>query len=203
MAPAPAIAIEALTGERLQAALPDLGRLRMSVFRDFPYLYDGTAENEARYLERFARADRAVIVAAIDRRAGDRVVGVATAAPLAGEDPRFREPFETAGLDPSRVFYFAESVLDPAWRGHGVGHRFFDERERHARSFGDYDHAAFCAVVRPPDHPARPDDYSPLDIFWEKRGYRRVPGLIAHFGWKDIGDAAETDKPMQFWMRRL
>jgi hypothetical protein len=43
----------------------------------------------------------------------------------------------------------------------------------------------------------------PLDDFWRKRGYEPVPGLVAYYSWKDIGEAQETEKPMQFWMRRL
>ena len=30
-----------------------------------------------------------------------------------------------------------------------------------------------------------------------------VPGLMAHFSWKDIGEDAETEKPMQFWLKAL
>jgi hypothetical protein len=30
-----------------------------------------------------------------------------------------------------------------------------------------------------------------------------IPGLISTFSWKDIGDAEQTEKPMQYWMRSL
>jgi hypothetical protein len=62
---------------------------------------------------------------------------------------------------------------------------------------------AFCAVVRPHDHPLRPQNYVPLGAFWTKRGYTRADGLITHFAWKDIGESAQTEKPMQFWLRAL
>ncbi|WP_394701474.1 GNAT family N-acetyltransferase [uncultured Roseibium sp.] len=108
-----------------------------------------------------------------------------------------RRPFEEAGLDPAEVFYFAESVLDPDYRGRGIGHRFFDEREAHARSLG-CSTAAFCAVIRPDDHPMRPEDYSPLDPFWTKRGYRKLNGggrLFSMAGCgRDTGDGkADAD----------
>jgi GNAT superfamily N-acetyltransferase len=93
-------------------------------------------------------------------------------------------------------------VLEPEFRGRGIGHRFFDLREAHARAAGRT-HVAFCAVARPDDHPARPPDYRPLDPFWERRGYRPLPGAVARFTWKDIGDSAETRKPLQLWMRAL
>jgi GNAT superfamily N-acetyltransferase len=111
-------------------------------------------------------------------------------------------PFRTRGDDLSRVFYFGESVLSRAYRGRGIGVRFFDEREAQARSCAATT-TAFCAVVRSGDHPARPNGYEPLDAFWGKRGYAPQAGLICHLSWKEIGASAESPKPMQFWMKRL
>ncbi|WP_430321652.1 hypothetical protein, partial [Salmonella enterica] len=86
--------------------------------------------------------------------------------------------------------------LLPDYRGHGIGHAFFDAREAQARACGA-DAACFAAVIRPADHPARPADYTPLDAFWHKRGYAPIPGLVTELGWKEHGEAEETLKPMQ------
>lgn len=45
-----------LTGTDMVPALDALARLRIAVFRDWPYLYDGTIEYERRYLNRNAGA---------------------------------------------------------------------------------------------------------------------------------------------------
>ena len=74
--------------------------------------------------------------------------------------------------------------------------------EEQARSLGRR-YSAFCSVIRPADHPARPADYRPLDGFWRKRGYQPLPGVIANFHWRDLGDAGETTKQLQFWMKPL
>ena len=100
-------------------------------------------------------------------------------------------------------FYFGESILLPAYRGYGLGHRFFDQREAHARSFGTFTHTCFCAVQRPESHPAKPAGYRPLDEFWLKRGYKPVPGLQSTFSWPDVGESVATEKPMQYWSRLL
>lgn len=192
--------IEALTGPALAGALEDLGRLRIAVFQEWPYLYDGTLEYERGYLAKFAAAPGAVVIAACD---GDRIVGAATAAPMGNHAEAFAVPFRARGYDITRIFYFGESVLLAAYRGRRLGHAFFDGREAHARSLGGYTHATFCGVVRPADHPLRPADYRPLDAFWRKRGYAKVEGLVTSFGWKDIDQPAETEKSMQFWMREL
>ena len=193
------VRVEALTGARLAAHLSDVARLRIEVFRSFPYLYDGDLDYERRYLAAFAASENAVIVGAFD---GDEVVGASTAAPLAGQMDEVMAPFRARGEDVSRYFYFGESVLKSSYRGHGVGVRFFEEREAQARRCGAKV-TAFCAVVRATDHPARPADYVPLDAFWTKRGYSKAEGLLCRISWKEIGEAEESPKPMQFWTKRL
>jgi len=194
------IRLERLTGEGLKARLADLAGLRITVFRDFPYLYRGSADYEQRYLQTYAAAEGSVIVGVFD---GERLIGASTGLPLEHEPASLTGAFAEHGFDVNRVFYFGESVLLPEYRGRGIGVRFFDEREAHARQLGRFDHAAFCAVVRPADHPRRPPDHVPLDAFWRHRGYEPVPGLIGHIGWQDLDEAEESAKPMQFWIKRL
>jgi GNAT superfamily N-acetyltransferase len=194
------VTVTRLTGALLKGALPELAKLRITVFRDWPYLYDGSLEYEQSYLAKFAQAEGAVVVAAY---AYDVMIGAATASPMAGHAEEFGTPFKRRGFDIGRIFYFGESVLLKGFRGRGLGHAFFDHREEHARKAGPFAHTAFCGVVRPDDHPMRPAGYVPLDAFWRKRGYTKVEGMIASFAWKDIGEAAETKKPMQFWMKAI
>ena len=189
----------ALTGDALRAALPDVARLRIEVFRAWPYLYDGDLDYEARYLESYAASDRAIVVGAYD---GDTLIGASTGAPLSDHAEDFAAAFEATEFDLSTVFYCAESVLLSDYRGHGLGHAFFDAREAHARAHG-FAHCVFCGVVRPEDHPARPADYRPLDAFWHARGYAPLEGVVATFNWKDLGERQETPKPLQFWHRPL
>lgn len=194
-----AVRIERLTGARLGAHLPDVARLRIEVFREFPYLYDGDMDCEARYIASFAASPNALVVAAFD---GEAVVGASTASPLAHQMDEVTAPFRARGEDLSRYFYFGESVLGRSYRGRGMGVAFFDEREAHARACGA-SLAAFCAVVRAGDHPAKPKGYVPLDEFWRHRGFAPAPGLICHLSWKEIGEPHESPKAMQFWTKRL
>jgi GNAT superfamily N-acetyltransferase len=193
------VVVSRLTGADLKEVLDDLARLRIEVFRAWPYLYDGSYEYERAYFANFAASDGAIVVVARD---GDAIVGAATAAPMGGRADEFAEPFEKQGYDISHLFYLGESVLLPRYRGQGLGHAFFDHREAHGRGLG-FTRATFCSVVRPADDPRCPTDYRPLDPFWRKRGYAPVPGLVGSFGWLDVGDAEETEKPMQFWMKAL
>lgn len=192
--------IRIVSGGGIAPHIEAVAGLRIRVFRDWPYLYDGSVEYERDYLAHYRASPHSVFVLVFDE--SGEVVGCSTGLPLADAHEEFRAPFRAAGFAPERVFYFGESVLDPAWRGRGIGHAFFDKREAHARKLGQ-DITTFCAVVRPDDHPLRPADYRPLDPFWTRRGYAPEPELTARFAWTDIDQKRETDKTMQFWIRRL
>ncbi len=194
------IAVETLTHRAdREAALEDLAHLRITVFREWPYLYDGSIDYERRYLAGFIEEQDAALIVARD---AGRIIGAATASPMTGQDSAFRAPFEERGHDVARLFYFGESVLLPDYRGHGIGHTFFDAREAAAKKAGA-DAACFCGIVRPVDHPLRPDRARDLTHFWRKRGYVPIDGVMAQYDWKDIDQAEETSHPMQYWHRTL
>ena len=76
--------VRSLTGADILPILPDLARLRIVVFRDWPYLYDGTLDYEEKYLATFAAAKgacrhrrlrRGRDGRRLDRRADDRARG--------------------------------------------------------------------------------------------------------------------------------
>ncbi|MGK7295132.1 MAG: GNAT family N-acetyltransferase [Candidatus Wenzhouxiangella sp. M2_3B_020] len=191
------LSIRTLQPSGIRDHLDELAAMRVRVFREYPYRYEGSAEYERDYLSHYARSGESVVVLA---EHDGRIVGASTGLPLADADAAFRLPFERAGIAAGRVFYFGESVLLSEFRGRGIGHRFFDERERHARECG-YAVTAFCAVDRAPDDPRRPAEYRPLDAFWAGRGYTRRPDLCAEFGWREIGDTEESVHRLTFWVR--
>ncbi|SDG07857.1 GNAT family N-acetyltransferase [Thalassobaculum litoreum] len=192
--------LETMTGRAAIApAIDALAHLRIRVFRDWPYLYDGSVAYEAQYLSAFANSDGAILVAAY---AGDAMVGASTGLPLAHEHADFSAPLARAGYDPDEIFYCAESVLLPECRGRGAYRSFFERREAHARALG-FRMAAFCGVLRPDDHPARPETHTPLDPIWRRFGYRKLDGAVARYSWTDVGDSEETAKSMQYWIKEL
>lgn len=189
------VTIQTLTGNALSAALPDLARLRIEVFAAFPYLYQGDVDYEAHYLRSYQDTPGAILIVALH---DGKIVGAATGMPL----HHHADAAQISGTLPSDTFYCAESVLLPAYRGQGLGHEFFDAREAHAKAL-NLTTSAFCAVIRPADHPLRPQTYRPLDPFWRARGYTPQPDTTATFHWTDIGDTHETPKRLQVWTKRL
>lgn len=173
-----------------------LARLRIQVFYEFPYLYEGSMTYERAYLQRYAQAPESFVLAAWD---GEQLVGATTATPLHQEMEEIRRPLQQMPWPLDRLFYFGESMLLPSYRGQGLGHYFFDAREQHARAL-HYQGATFCSVIRPTTHPLRPDGYRSHDAFWHKRAYA-PQNCFCHLPWLDRGEQEETVKSLQFWYR--
>lgn len=191
--------IELLRGEAIAAQLDALARLRIAVFREWPYLYAGTLAYEKQYLDTYLRCPRSLAILAWD---GERCVGASTALPLEDAGAAAQAPFLARGQAVAQIDYFGESIILRPWRGRGLGVKFFELREAHARELG-LSICAFCAVERPADHPARPADHVTNDAFWSRRGYQRQDDMHTSFDWPDIGQEQSTAKTMGFWMRRL
>lgn len=194
------LTIETRSGSGIGPFLDDIARLRIEVFREFPYLYDGTPAYEKEYLQAYIQSPRSVAVLVFD---GNSVVGVSTAIPLSDETDAFKRPFAEQGYNPDHIFYCGESILKKEYRGQGVYSSFFHEREQHARRSGPFQRICFCAVQRSADHPLKPAGYRPLDEIWGKFGYRKEPGLTTLYSWKDVNKDQEDEKKMVFWIKDL
>jgi GNAT superfamily N-acetyltransferase len=192
--------VDFFAGEAMRAHLPALARLRIAVFRAWPYLYDGSVDNEASYLASFAACPGAGLAVAFD---ASETVGCSSCRPLAAEDGHVTAPFVARGWDLSRFFYFGESVLLAGYRGQGIGVEFFRLREAHAMRASAADYATFCAVTRPAGHPLRPPDAVPLDAFWRRRGFVPYPDLACTMAWKQLDSVERVENRLSFWLKSL
>jgi GNAT superfamily N-acetyltransferase len=187
---------ELAVGANIAALIPQLGQLRMDVFYDFPYLYEGSLEYEEKYLRIYTQNPLSVAFGVFDQ---DKLVGATTGIPLIAESLEIQKPFLERQLNLDNIFYFGESILLPAYRGKGLGHLFFDEREKHALENG-FKTTAFCSVVRSENHPLRPTDYRSNDAFWSKRGYTKQD-FSCEMSWLDRNETEESEKELLFWTK--
>ncbi len=201
MEPSTALSIENVSGPALQPHIPDLARLRITVFRDFPYLYDGSESYESEYLRTYSASPLALVILVRDQMTG-AIVGASTGIPMSAETEACQRPFKAYGIDPERVFYGGESVLLKKYRGRRIYRHFMERREAYAIEHG-FEYLCFCGVVRPSDHPLRPVGYQSLDQVWRHFGFHPEPALTMHMSWKDIDQDQATNHLMQFWIKRF
>lgn len=194
------LTLKAFRGEQAREYVRPLAQLRMEVFREYPYLYEGNYEYELKYLERYFRSPRSFMLMAFD---GTEIVGATSALPLDDEDEDFQAQYKILGYRPSEIFYLGESVLLKDYRGQGLGREFMKQREKEAWRHKTFRYCSFCSVDRNSDDPRKPEGYRTLDHFWTTQGYKRIPEGLTYISWKEIGEEKETPKAMQIWIKEL
>ncbi|HPR61434.1 MAG TPA: GNAT family N-acetyltransferase [Prolixibacteraceae bacterium] len=194
------LSIKIFTGSEALMFIDDLAQLRITVFKEYPYLYQGSVDYEKKYLKKFAVAKNSVMVIAFD---GEKVIGVSTGLPLVYETDGVTKPWVDNGHSLDDIFYFGESVLLKEYRRNGLGNQFFIERENWARKLGAFNILAFCAVIRENNHPLKPADYFDLAPFWKRKGFEPMHGYICNISWQEIGEQNESNKPLQFWYKKI
>ncbi len=195
------IQIQRLSGDYIQPYVSELANLRITVFREYPYLYEGQLDYEQKYLQTYLNSPNSTLILAKDTEK-NKIIGASTAIPLSDETPEVQDPFLKANMDIANIFYFGESILLPAYRGKGVYRHFFLEREKAAKEYGA-ELAVFCGVERGENHPLKPVDYKPLDKIWQRFGFSKHPELQAQYEWKDLTEETPSFKPMIFWLKKL
>lgn len=195
------ISYKSITGQQINNWIIALAELRIQIFKDWPYLYSGSLDYERKYLSRYAQAEKSFITMAFD---DDKLIGATSCIWLPQEsDAQIKKAFTDRHFDLNQIVYFGESILFSEYRGWGIGSEFMQVRESFAKNICKADYAAFCSVVRPSEHNLKPSDYVPLDSFWSKRGFEKQDGMFCKMKWPDINESDESEKVLQFWMKKI
>ncbi|MFS8562979.1 MAG: hypothetical protein LVR00_01035 [Rhabdochlamydiaceae bacterium] len=194
------INIRTFVGAGIKIYLASIAKLRLEIFKDYPFLCKFSLEEELAYLRKFTQNKDAVAVLVFD---GPKIVGAAIGAPFDSQEVEFIKLFQEKGLNPSAYFYFGQSVLLEPYRGRGLGHHFFDIREKHARYLKRFTGICFVSILRTSISPPPPKEYSSLINLWEKNGYIKRSDLTCQQSWKDSTAEKATPKTLIFWTKEI
>jgi GNAT superfamily N-acetyltransferase len=188
-----------LQGEQASEVIPDIARLRLSIFREYPYLYDGKSEDEYRYLRLYAETPDAFVITVSD---SELIIGAATGIPLHCEHRELIDPFASSPYPVDKIYYVGELLFMPEYRNQGLGLSLIAMITDQVRSLGNYSYLTCATLLRPDEHPLRPEGYAPIDRFLARTGFSLLPGVTTSFSWKET-DGVVRDHQMQFWLKEL
>ena len=188
---------ETYRGPEIAKVADSLYYLAITVFRDFPYLYE--PETEENHMERYTKMKNSFALMIYD---GDKLAGATTASLLKEEVDMVRAPYEKAGFDPDKTFYFGESMLLPEYRGMGNYKKIMSERINAAVESGA-NKASFISVIRPDDHPLKPTEYMHLKPIWNRYGFFENPHVDMKWTWKDVDKPKADLKSLSAWVKDL
>ena len=188
--------MQILRGSEIKDCIDRLGGFRIQIFREYPYLYDGSIEYERTYLSRYSMAPESLCLILEDALG---IVGACTGIPLAREDSEFQNAF--VGENKEEVYYIGEVMLRADSRGKKLGSSLMSTALDLIDS-NKFKKISLCTVDRGLNHPREPLSYSPPDYLWKKYGFEKSGNLMAYLDWKDVGQDVETRKPLNIWFRQ-
>lgn len=187
-------------GAEIGAFIEPLGRYRIEIFREFPYLYAGDMDYERNYLSRYVRSNESFLLL------GQDAAGIAcacTGIPLEHEMDEFKAPFIRHGSPVANKFYLGEIMIRNDLRGQGLGTRVMNLALNTIARAGKYQDVVLCTVMRPRNHPLKSAGYRKNDKLWLNLGFCKLVDHEVFFSWKDLGEVRETMKPMNYWLKSL
>ena len=194
------IHVRSFTGSGLKPYIHSIAKLRMEVFRDYPYFEEPDLEKEVQYLRKVFVHKESIGVLIFDNTT---LVGVSLGYPLAIEEAAITLFFKEADKEIDSYFFFGDSALLKHYRGRGIGHHFFDAREAHIAHHKKYKHICFCVPDCKDPDPKKPKDFISLHDFWRKRGYIHHPEMKCYPIWKELEENSPTKKQLSFWIKDL
>lgn len=191
------IVIAVLKGDEVIPYLKRLAEIRLLFYRDYPYLYDGTLEEEENYLSTYAHSENTLLVIA---KRDEEVVGAILGLPLIESPEENKEAFKDTEVSPAELFYLGDSMVINELKTTDLLDQLYYQFETAVQQFGKYRGIVVCEIERDSNDPK---NNCPYEVTWNKKGFLREPSQVVHFSWKEIGDLDSSDHRMIFWSKLL
>jgi len=189
------LGIVAFRGEEILPFLDEVAALRIDIFREWPYLYEGDIETEKKYLKVYGDTKDSILILAKDQ---EKIVGVVMGLPVADSMKQIQNEYLRKKVSMDGGFYLADAILMPPYRARGIGKQMLQKFEASVLEMHKYDQISCCEIVRDNNHPMRPEDYQSLDPFWDRLGFHVSLGWQTSFDYLDIGNSVDTPHFMRF-----
>lgn len=192
------ISFEVLKDAQIRSIEDSFADLRMTIFREYPYLYEGDLATEKQYFELFG--DKTICMIAKD---GPAIVGVIIGTPLQEIFKPLLKPLIEADINVEKMFYLADLLVLKSYRGKRIGHTLYELFEKEVQKTGKFSHILIREIFKSPGDPKKPFDYYSLDLFWDKRGFKKMEGISQQDKWKAIGDEEISLHTMIYQVKKL
>lgn len=191
--------IETYQGPEIAPYTQQIVKLVDTIYRQYPYLYNGDDAGYIDYLDSYARSKNAIICLVFD---GNKIVGIAAGMPMTEAREIYWEPLKKHGYDLNTLFYQGEFGLLPAYHNQGVEEAMFHKVEEFVRK-GPYKSIAFWEVESSTSPSQRPENYLPSDPFWKRLGFIRYSELNFNMFWTNINEKKESPHLAVYWLKPL
>lgn len=201
------ISVKELSGQQITLFIRDIGQAIRDVYKEWPYLYEGTVEEQEEYVQkRYIDRPDSVVCAAFDQK---QLIGLAMGVPLCDAPAHYLTPFISdnlcMGMPLKDIFYWGELIVRPECRQKGIAKQLCNQLENHIITKG-YKAIAFCTVERPTDfhlNNLKPENHFSPDSRWGDFGFTKHEDLTFKGEWRLVEESEESKHHMVYWFKKL
>lgn len=189
--------------ECTEQEIDQMADMRITYFREFPYLYEGSKEYELHYLNQYKqKAVDAYLVQAFDQ---DKLVGILTGCAFKSDIEVIRDGaqlFAQKELWVDNYYYIGEAIIIPEYQGRKILPQLIFKLGKTIRKLNKYQSLCFLTVIRKDDDSRKPVDYHSSDQLWLKLGCQKTD-ITCSFEWPTImsdNSVQNILNEVQFWI---
>lgn len=202
------ISLKLLSGQQILPFISDIGQLILEVYKEWPYLYEGTLEEQYDYVQtRYINMPNSLVCTAFDQ---EKLVGLAMGVPLCEAPTHYLTPFtsnqECLELPLKNIFYWGELIVRSEYRQREIAQQMCDLVLKEILDNSDYKAIAFCTVERSDDfhlNNCKTNDYFSLDSKWEELGFKKHEDLSFNAVWRLVQESHESQHHMVYWVKKI
>lgn len=191
----PKLEIKFLDEEDAEEFLDDFAYLINDEFQNFPYLMAPQEKFNGAVLSRFLKPKTSRIMVGFIK---DKPISYSISCGVADEGGFVMEKFQDKKLPLKQYYYVGYMVTNSEYRGKGYFRKLVKEHIRYARS-KKYKYAVFLSVQREDDHPERPKDYLPHEVFWKKIKAVKMKDMEIELPWERSDTGEVENNILDVW----
>ncbi len=194
------MSIKTFRGESIGPFLEDITDLCLTIYKEYPYCYEGTKEEYFPFIEYYAQSDHGIACLLFD---SNRPVGVAIGMPMSEMREKYKAPFTDARSyeNFNEIFYLGEFLLLKDYRGRGWGKKIYLEFEYAVDETENFKKMCFCKIDESNQTNLKPENYKPLDKFWKKKGFNKCDDITVIVNWKNVGELDDSPHKLVYWLK--
>ena len=198
------VTVEIYVGKDSADYIEAVSRLRIQIFKEYPYLYEGELDYERRYMQGYTSDDKAMIAIA---RVDGILAGVSTGIPLVSDSEIVsdaKKVFSQENIDIGDFYYYGEVIVLPEFRGQGITTKLYSSQNDLIKTWG-FKHVCILTVLIYEHHPLKPLTYRSPDGMWQHLGFFRNK-LSVDYHWPTIqpdSSVKDVSNTLEFWTMPL
>lgn len=198
------ITVEIHVGKDAAEYIDYVSQLRIDIFKEYPYLYEGELEYEKQYMHGYTTDKKSMIAVA---KVNGELAGVSTGIPLISDSEIVADAknvFAKQNVEVGDYYYYGEVIVLPKFRGHGITTKLYSEQNQLIQEWG-FKHVCILTVVREENHSLKPKDYKSPDGMWKHLGFFRND-LTIDYHWPTIHpdkSVKDVNNTLEFWTKNL